>query len=149
MTKLLRKKKNTEPFQRENDLCLPVSIYFRRRQYHLQKLEVPFYEYRIDVYCYSKRLNRTIAIELKLKRWTRAFKQALIYQLCSDHVYIAMPACEIEKVDQALLRKHGLGLISVRKGGQCQEVLRAKLSHVVRRHYRDDYIDYLNDRGIA
>ncbi len=149
MTKLLRKRKSIQLYHRENDLCLPVANYFRRRRYRLQKTEVPFYEYRIDVYCYSKSLNRTIAIELKLKRWTRAFKQALIYQLCSDWVYIAMPDSEVGKVDHALLKQYGLGLISVQPGGRCQEVLRAELSPVVRSHYRDNHIELLHDRGIA
>ena len=84
-------KPGLQNFSREQDLLLSVARYFRNQTFSLQLEEVPFYEYRMDMYGYSRRENLTVAVELKLKKWTRAMEQGILYQLCSDLVYIAMP----------------------------------------------------------
>ena len=88
---------NTQTFRREQDLAHPVRRYLRNRAFRRQVEEMPFYEYRMDMYGYSRRDDLTVAVELKLKKWTRAIEQALLYQLCSDLVYIAMPSEQVEK----------------------------------------------------
>ena len=65
----------------------------------MQKVELPFYEYRIDLYGFSCEENSTVAIELKLSDWRRAVEQAMLYQLCADLVYIAMPERATKRVD--------------------------------------------------
>ncbi|GAG43766.1 unnamed protein product, partial [marine sediment metagenome] len=57
-----------------------------------------FYEYRIDLFAFSQKLDVTIAVELKLHRWRRALEQSLLYQLCADFVFIALPAPTIARV---------------------------------------------------
>jgi len=127
----------------ESSLYRPVATYTRNRGFRWQRPEVQFYEYRIDLYGFSRRDNLTVAVELKLKDWRRAFQQTLIYQLCSDLVYVAVPYKTSLRVDTALLHAHGIGLVAVGDSGRCQEVLRATQSHVVRQHYRSEYIDIL------
>jgi hypothetical protein len=96
----------------------------------------------MDVYAYSAREDRTVAVELKLTKWSRAVEQALLYQLCSDLVYIALPSAEVRRVDQELLMEHGVGLIAVGEE-RCWEVLGATPSRVVRSHYRAKYVALL------
>ena len=55
-------------FRRESDLAEPVAAYLRGRSFRLQGVEVPFYEYRIDLYGYSRRESLTLALELKLTK---------------------------------------------------------------------------------
>lgn len=129
-------------FSREEELEAPVCRYLRNRRFRLQERELQFYEFRMDVYAYSERDGLTVAVELKLKKWGRAVEQALLYQLCSDLVYIAMPASEAGKVNRGTLEEHGLGLISVERD-RCREVVRAKPSSVLRSHYRAEFVSVL------
>ena len=135
---------NITTFSREHDLAAPVARYFRNRAFRLQRSELPFYEYRIDMYVYSQREDVTIAVELKLTKWSRAFEQCLLYQLCSDLVYIAMPETEVKRVNLKVLDEEGIGLLAVRED-KCREILRPIASKVLRRHYRADYLELLRD----
>src|SRR5206468_2320806 len=109
-----------------------------------------FYDYRIDLYAFSKVSRATVAVELKLRKWKRALEQAMIYQLCSDFVYIALPLSVANRVDREALRTYGIGLIAVCENG-CRTLLEAEKSAEVRQHYRGPYIRMLrggpNGRG--
>jgi len=140
----MRAKSGRADFRREQELAEPVARYLRNRAFGLQGSEVAFFEYRIDIYGYSRRQDLTIAVELKMTKWPRAVEQALLYQLCSDLVYIAMPRKQVERVDVETLNAHGLGLIAVERG-RCEEVVPATRSHVVRKHYRETYLAMLQE----
>ena len=130
------------PSLREQDLLLPVAGYVKRKGYSLQTVELRFYDYRIDLYGFSMRTRRTVAVELKIKKWRRALEQALIYQLCSDFVFIALPLSVASRVDVVELRANGIGLIGV-CGSGCRTLLHAERSSEVRQHYREPYIRML------
>ena len=76
-------------FDQESALTDPIAAYVRRKSFRLQTRELQFYEYRIDLFAFSRLLGLTIAVEMKLLRWRRAVEQALLYQLCADKVFIA------------------------------------------------------------
>jgi hypothetical protein len=133
-------------FRRESALLEPVRGNLRRRGYRRQLSEVQFFEYSMDLYAYAPAKNTTTAVELKLHRWTRAFQQALIYQLCADFVYLALPMPAAERVDRRLLAQHGLGLIGVHPGPRCVTLLNAKLSAVVMPTYRDFYVRLMQEK---
>ena len=128
---------------REAELLKPVSGNLRKQGYRKQQDEVQFFEYRMDIYGYASKTDRTTAVELKLHRWMRAFEQALIYKLCADYVYLALPAKTIARVEMPLLVTHGLGLICVENGHKCDVVLEAVQSTIVLPHYRDFYIQLM------
>jgi hypothetical protein len=125
----------------ESTLFSPVAAYARNRGFRQQRSEVPFYEYRIDLYGFSRRRNLTLAIELKVTKWRRAFQQALIYQLCSDLVYIAVPYSTSLSVERTLLELHGVGLVAVCEDGRCRMMIEAMQSSVVRHNYRREYVN--------
>lgn len=131
------------PPKKENQLLQPISNYFRRKGYRRQGSELQFYEFSIDLYGVSERQKRTIAVELKLEKWKRAFQQALIYQLCSDLVYIAVPSGIVKRVDRDLLEQYGVGLISVNGKSRCTQVVAARKSSVVRSDYKRIYVEHL------
>ena len=129
-------------FERESMLVEPVSRYVSRRSFTRLEAELQFYERRIDLYGFSAKLGLTVAIELKLFKWRQALKQALLYQLCADLVYIAVPKETVQSVDIGQLQAHGIGLIGV-SVDRCREVRSPATSQLVRPHYRDFYLEYL------
>ena len=56
-------------FDLESALTDPISAYVRRKSFRLQTRELQFYEYRIDLFAFSRLLGLTIAVEMKLLRW--------------------------------------------------------------------------------
>jgi hypothetical protein len=130
-------------FSKEKQLLKPVAKFAREQGFCLQEPELPFYEYRIDLYGFSAHANSTVAFELKLTDWRRALEQALLYQLCSDYVYIAMPERSTGKVDMTELRSQGIGLISVLESGDCSCLLPAAIHSEVRQFYRSTQIEFM------
>ena|ERR1017187_3497333 len=127
---------------KEQDLLNPVALYAQRKGYMLQKFEMPFFSYRIDLYGYSRTTQSTIAVELKLRKWRRALEQARVYQLCSDFVFIALPTISVPLVNLELLTAEGIGLIEV-GFNKCRLIVPATQSCEVRRHYREPFVDIL------
>jgi len=134
-------------FRSERQLLDPVSAFLARQRFPIQDAEIPFYESRIDLYGYSEDQHLTLAVELKLKNWQRALKQALLYQLCSDLTYIAMPLAATRNVDRELLAAQGIGLIGVGDSGRCRVLVPAELSPETRSHYKEAYVAFLKGRS--
>jgi hypothetical protein len=132
-----------QTFRNESALLEPVQRSLRRRGFGRQQDEVQFFEYSIDLYGYAAPVHMTVAVELKLSRWTRAFEQALVYQLCADHVYVALPWRAAKRVEIPLLEQHGLGLIGVQPGPRCVVLCPAQQSTVVMPDYRNFYVELL------
>ena len=128
---------------KESSLLDPIAGYIKRKGFSVQASELPFYERSVDVYGFSTKNNKTIAIELKLHKWKKAIEQALLYQLCADEAYIAMPKKFIGRVNLDLLTKYGIGLISISETGRCQKMVEAKQSSIMRVGYKNNHIDYL------
>lgn len=136
-------------FSKEWQLLEPVSKFARRKGFGLQYPELPFYEYRIDLYAFSHRKDSTVAIELKLTDWRRALVQALLYQLCADSVYIAMPRYYALRVDREELNAEGVGLLAVADSGSCVSLLSAGAHDQLRQRYRLSQINYLKEATCA
>jgi hypothetical protein len=112
----------------EIDLYPLLIEYFQNKGYQIQ-LEVPIHHNRIDMLVFND--DQTIAIELKLKNWKRALRQASYYQLGVDYSYIAMPfyqAVEVHKRSRAL-EDEGVGLFGVLLDrSEVRELLKPKKS---------------------
>lgn len=131
----------------EASLAAPVVRYLRRCGFRFSQQEVPFFEHRVDVYACNRKLKTTVAVELKLNNWKRALQQALLYQLCADLVFVALPSSSAHKVDRALFEKHGVGLITISDNNRCSQALKPAPSGVVKPHYRSVYFGLLTGRG--
>ena len=136
-------------FEKESSLLEPVRRHLYRKGVRHLESELQFFDYRLDVYGYSKACDSTFAVELKLKRWRRAFEQALIYQLCADFVSLALPATGASLVDADLLRKHGIGLISVQSARRCIRLIEPAQSRAIRPGYRRFYVDLVQGRQVC
>jgi hypothetical protein len=137
----MRQKKKRR--RRETELLTPVSLYFYQKGFHLQTEELQFYEYSIDLYGYDTNKNKTIAVELKIENWKRALEQTIIYQLCADLVWVAMPEETIQRVNQDLLEDEGIGLLSVGLNGECRVVVEPRKSEMARLSYKYNNVKFL------
>jgi hypothetical protein len=135
-----------QTFRTEAYLTDPVSRHLRRRRFRAQFMEAPFYDYRIDIFGFSQSEDLCIAVELKLARWQRALEQALIYQLCADYAYVAMPKHALVRVPLDGFQEHGVGLIAV-SGAGCNTIIPAQRSSVVRNFYRTNLIHLLQEQA--
>lgn len=133
-------------FKAEHELLLPVAKFLRRRSFRYQSEEMPFFEYRIDLYSYSTAQSISATVELKLRRWNRAFEQALVYQLCANLAYVALPLDYIDSVDRDLFIEHGIGLIGVTPN-RCNEIVRPVQSPAFRSDYSEIYRDTITGRA--
>jgi hypothetical protein len=112
----------------ENDLYPPIIRYFQKQGYFIE-LEIPIHRNRIDLVAYNNKY--TIAVELKLRNWHRALRQAAYYQLGSDLAYIAMPlhqAIEVWKRPWEL-QNEGVGLLAILLNkSEVREIIKPRVS---------------------
>src|SRR5690349_5306325 len=103
--------------------------------YCVQIEERGFHDYSIDLYGLTACRSNTVAVELKLTNWQRAIEQALVYQLCAHSVYIAVPTRTAQRVDVALIEKHGIGMLAVDPSGSCVVVVNPKPNPAFNEYY--------------
>lgn len=112
----------------EVDLVEPLTAYFETRGYSV-RLEVPVYRNRADMVAYND--DEMVAVELKLKNWKRALRQASYYQLGADVTYIAMPFGEAFEVykKRKILKRERVGLLAViMNNHEVRELIKPKSS---------------------
>lgn len=113
----------------EDDLYPPMVKYFLKQDYSIE-VEVPIYRNRIDLVAFNN--EHMIAVELKLKDWKRALRQAIYYQLGADLTYIAMPFYQALKVYRRTgqLESKGVGLYGVLLDrGEVRELIKPKMTN--------------------
>ena len=111
----------------ENDLYPPLVKYFLKKDYSIE-VEIPIHRNRIDLIAFNNN-NHLIAVELKLKDWKRALRQATYYQLGVDVSYIAMPFYQALKVYRRTgqLEEKGVGLFGILLDrGEVRELIKPK-----------------------
>jgi hypothetical protein len=126
-------------FSRESLLVAPVERHLRRQRFNAVYFEAPFGEYNIDVFGHSTSTGKAVAVELKLTKWQRAFEQALVYQLCADFAFVAMPRELIGRLPLAQFEEQGVGVIAV-DGRGCHVIVQAVQSPVIRPDYREQVL---------
>ena len=97
--------------------------------------EVPIYEHFLDMVAVQNP-RPVVAVELKVRDWRRAIKQAVVAQLAADEVYIALWHVHVVSVDRLLLDATGVGLISVDEA-TAAIVVPAQPSRITITHHRD------------
>ena len=126
---------------REAMMSGPVQKYLKQAGYARVHAEVPVFHCVMDLYGTDPTAGRTAAVEIKVADWRRAVRQARIYQLCADLVYVAIHASYAHRVRGEELREIGLGLLVVSLGGRSRpartvvEALPARVSAIKREQY--------------
>ena len=91
------------------------------------------------------RLGITIAVEAKISDWKNGLVQAQRYLLFSDYSYLALPEKNIQLVNIEILKKTGIGLLSIRDKA-LEEILIAQKSHECEYYLKYMHTSVLFDR---
>ncbi len=112
---------------RERDLLGPVASHFQDLGYE------PFTEVEIagrwaDLVAVSD--QEVVTIELKLRAWREAIRQAMAYQLGADRTFVAMPLAEAHQAYRGrfAFEREGIGLLAVDDNAHVRTVLPPALS---------------------
>ncbi len=113
---------------KEKTVVQRVDRMFRDRGLRVQR-EVPLAAKRIDLVAFNPRSAEITAVEAKVRDWRAGLRQAMIYRICADRVYVAVDERFADRMDFGALRPYGIGAIAV--NGTAQVVLRAGQSTIV------------------
>lgn len=99
-------------FTLESQLVEPVTAWLEGAGYRVE-LEVPILGRRADLL--GAREDALVAVELKMRDWREALRQAIAYQLAADRVWVAMPLAAASSAYRARWRfqAEGVGLLAV------------------------------------
>lgn len=87
-----------------------IEEYFKKQKFYVIR-EAPVLERRIDILAINEK--EIIAVEAKVRKWEKIFRQVLFCKLFADKVYAAFPEVMLEKISLSPFRKYGIGIISV------------------------------------
>lgn len=127
---------------KEVDLIAPLVKSYIEKGYKAYA-EVQLSTRWIDVLLLNERTSEVIAVELKLTEWKKAYRQAKVYQIAADYVYVGMPE---EYVHRAVTNKSyfddlGIGVLSI--NGVATEVIEAKKSEILSKGIKEGVIEKL------
>lgn len=111
----------------ESELAAPVAAHFQTQGYDVW-LEVPFNGRIADVIAVKQ--DEVVAIELKLRDYRGAHRQAVAYQVGCHRSYVGLPlpvALHCMRRHGHALRQSGAGLLAINMpGGDVRELLPAR-----------------------
>lgn len=113
---------------KEKTVVQRVDRMFKDRGLQVRR-EVPLGAKRIDLVAFDPRSAEVTAVEAKVRDWRAGLRQAMIYRICADRVYLAVDERYAGRIDCAALKPYGIGAIAV--NGAAQVVLRARHSTIV------------------
>lgn len=128
---------------KETDLISPLVKTYLDKGFKAYA-EIPLSSRWIDIFMINENTNETIAVELKLTKWKKAYKQAKIYQIVADYVYVGMPEEYIHRAinNKELFEEIGIGLLSI--NGKASTALGAKKSNIVMENVKRELINKLD-----
>lgn len=96
----------------EEQLILPVKKFLAKQHYEVYG-EIPFFSKKIDLIGFQKALDEVVAVELKVKNWKAALRQAITDRLCSDRVYVGISKTYVHRVRTEFFAEWGIGILEV------------------------------------
>ncbi|MGQ0798376.1 MAG: hypothetical protein ACT4OI_11025 [Methanobacteriota archaeon] len=114
-------------FRLEADLRPPVATWLRSNGFEVHD-EVAMVGRRADLV--GVRWGRVAAVELKVRDWSEALRQAVAYQLAADWSWVAMPLDRAARAHRhrAAFEAEGVGLLAVDEAGRVRVALPAEPS---------------------
>lgn len=106
---------------KESELVEIVVEHLEKQGYTVER-EVKLSTKFIDIVA---RKEETIAVEVKVKNWQRAFQQALTYRFGADRVFVALPEDILHRIDRKRFVEKGIGIIAI-KDGSVKIIVEAK-----------------------
>jgi hypothetical protein len=112
---------------RERDLLPPVAAHFERLGYDVFP-EVEIAGRRADLVAMGSR--EVVAVELKVRDWRTAVRQAMAYQLAADRAYVALPLWRAQEAYRSrhVFEREGIGMLAIDPRGAVRTILGAAAS---------------------
>ncbi len=130
----------------EQNLVDRIEVMFRRGGYEVQR-EVQLLTRYIDLVARAPESGTVLAVEAKVRNWREGLRQAIVYRLAADQVFLAVSTRFVHRVNHDLLSSFGIGLIAV--DGQAEIVMPAEGSEVIHKSLQDELISEITSRGEA
>lgn len=130
-------------FNQEADLSPPLSAWLEAEGYTVWP-EVPIVARRADLV--GARGSEVVAIELKLRDWREALRQATAYQVGADRSFVAMPLAAASRAYRHRFRfeSEGVGLLAVDDRGGVRAPIPARSSERLLPFVRDGIVAWVN-----
>jgi hypothetical protein len=107
---LSRRIKDVNLLVMERDMYPPIKKWCKDKYYMIE--EVLMRHRKIDLLLIDRETRKTfVAMEFKLRDFEKAFIQSLSYLLVANYSYVVFYKKHAGRVDEGLLREHGIGLI--------------------------------------
>ena len=113
---------------KEERLLVLFLDYLKEAGYKFET-EVQFLERKIDVV--GKKRKKTMAFELKVKNWKKAFQQTYSTKLCTDFSYMVLFEKYFHNVNINMFKEEELGVILIDKDGKMMKILEPKRSKLI------------------
>lgn len=127
----------------EVELFPAVEQHFKREGYNVER-EVPMRNKVIDIVCQSNK--EIIAIEVKVRNWKKALKQAVIYQLCANKTYVALCHKFSNCIKTSFFIRYGVGFIEVDESIDIK--MESRKNVALNPFYQEAVIKYLEKRRV-
>lgn len=100
------------PFHSERELRRPLETWLRDAGFQVRH-ELALLGRRADLV--GVRDGRILAVEMKLRDWSEALRQAIAYQLAAEDVWVAMPLASAARAyrHRWAFESEGVGLLAV------------------------------------
>lgn len=96
----------------EDQLILPVKKYLAKQNYDVYP-EVPLFSKKIDLIGFRQTFDELVAVELKVKDWKDALRQAITDRLCAEKVYVGISRKYVHRAKTELFAEWGIGILEV------------------------------------
>lgn len=130
-------------FRQESELTQPLSAWLESDGYRVWP-EVPIVARRADLV--GTRGSEVVALELKLRDWREALRQATAYQVGADRSYVAMPLAAASQAYRHRFRfeSEGVGLLAVDDRGSVRNPVPARPSPRLLPFVREGIVAWVN-----
>ncbi|MFQ5871022.1 MAG: hypothetical protein ACE5IJ_05395 [Thermoplasmata archaeon] len=129
--------------EREQNLVDRLEAMLRGGGYEVHR-EVRLLTRYIDLVARAPHGGTVLAVEAKVRNWREGLRQALVYRLAADRVFLAVSSQYAHRVNHDLLRSYGIGLITV--DGQAHIVMSAGDSEVIHKSLREQLMSEISRR---
>lgn len=131
----------------EDSLKEQTIAHFLSQGYTRHEEQLPFLSRLIDLCFYDPDSRKVVSVELKVKNWRDALRQARVYQLCSDEVYVVMHPEFVHRADIELFKQFGIGLLAF--GADPERRVGAMRSPLLKQRLRERLLPYFEPQEVS
>lgn len=94
-----------------------LDAFFRKKGYLTRKW-VYLYTREIDLLLLDPTTLKLIGVEVKLRKWQKAWLQARAIKMYTHYSFVALPHTTIKNIPKLQIEKEGIGILSLKPNGR-------------------------------